>query len=521
VAPPTRLAELVETSRAVAATRSRLQKVERLADTLRRLAPDEVAVGVAWLAGELPQGRIGVGYAALREAIASAERGGAAPGPTLREVDDALTRLASLRGRGSAAERSRALRELLARCNEAERDFLAPLLLGELRQGALEGIMVEAIARAAGVPAGEVRRASMLAGRLAAVASAALERGAPGLAEFRLQLFRPLQPMLAQTAQDPAAALASLGGRGAFEWKLDGARVQVHREGSEVRVFTRGLLDATDRVPELVEVVRALPARALVLDGEAIALRRDGRPEPFQVTMRRFGRRLDVDALRAELPLRGFYFDCLHLDGEDLLDRPAEERWRALAERLPEAARVPSLLAASEGEARAFLEQALASGHEGVMAKSLTAPYEAGRRGAAWLKLKPAHTLDLVVLAVEEGSGRRRGLLSNLHLGARDPASGGFVMLGKTFKGMSDEMLAWQTDRLSALAVAREGPVVHVRPELVVEIAFDGVQASSQYPGGLALRFARVRRYRPDKQAAEADTIEAVRALAAPRAEPS
>jgi DNA ligase-1 len=468
---------------------------------------------VAWLAGELPQGRIGVGWAALREALAGAGRAEAAPALTLGELDAALTRLAGLRGRGSAAERARALRELLARCSEAEREFLAPLLLGELRQGALEGVMVEAIARAAGVPAAEVRRASMLAGSLAAVARAALERGPAGLASFRLQLFRPLQPMLAQTAQDPAGALRSLGGRAAFEWKLDGARVQVHREGDDVRVFTRGLIDATGRVPELVEAVRALPARALVLDGEAIALRRDGRPEPFQVTMRRFGRRLDVEALRAGLPLRGFYFDCLHLDGEDLLDRPAEERWRALAELLPEAARVPSLVAASEDEARAFLAEALASGHEGVMAKALAAPYEAGRRGAAWLKLKPAHSLDLVVLAVEWGSGRRRGLLSNLHLGARDPASGGFVMLGKTFKGMTDEMLAWQTERLSALAVAREGHVVQVRPELVVEVAFDGVQASSQYPGGLALRFARVRRYRPDKRAEEADTIEAVRAL--------
>jgi len=505
-----RVDELAETSRAVAAARGRLEKVDRLAGALRRLAPEERRVGAAWLAGELPQGRIGVGGAALRAALAEA-RAAAAPSLEILEVDRALTRLASLRGRGSAAARAEALAGLLGRATEAERDFLVPLLVGELRQGALEGVMVEAIARAASLPASDVRRARMLAGSLAEVAAAALEGGAAELAGFRLELLRPLEPMLAQTAAAPADALASLGGRAALEWKLDGARVQVHRLGDDVRIYTRGLLDATARVPELVEAVRALPAHALVLDGEAIALRADGRPEPFQLTMRRFGRRLDVGAMRAELPLQGFFFDLLHVDGEDLLDRPAEERWRALAERVPAAARVPRALAASEREAAAFLDAALAAGHEGAMAKSLEAPYEAGRRGGAWLKLKPAHTLDLVVLAVEWGSGRRRGLLSNLHLGARDPERGGFVMLGKTFKGMTDEMLRWQTERLSALAVAREDPVVHVRPELVVEVAFDGVQASSQYPGGVALRFARVRRYRPDKRPEEADTIEAVR----------
>jgi DNA ligase-1 len=507
-----RLADLAETSRAVAATRARLAKVERLADCLRRLAPEEVAIGVAWLSGELRQGRIGVGFAALREATAEGAPGAARSEPSLGEVDAALSRIAQTSGRGSGAERARALRELFARCGAAERDFLAKLLAGELRQGALEGVMVDAVARAASVPASEVRRALMLAGDLGAAARAALERGAAGLAGFRLEIFRPLLPMLAQTAEDAADALARLD-RAAFEWKLDGARVQLHREGDLVRVFTRSLLDVTAAVPELVELGLALPARSLVLDGEAQALRPGGAPHPFQVTMRRFGRRLDVESLCAELPLSGFFFDCLHLDGEDLVARPAEERWRALAERVPESARVPRLLAPGEGEARAFLERALAAGHEGVMAKSLDAPYEAGRRGAAWLKLKPAHTLDLVVLAVEWGSGRRRGLLSNLHLGARDPASGGFVMLGKTFKGMTDEMLAWQTKRLGELALSHEGHVVRVRPQLVVEVAFDGVQASPHYPGGLALRFARVRRYRPDKRPEEADAIGAVRAI--------
>jgi DNA ligase-1 len=346
------------------------------------------------------------------------------------------------------------------------------------------------------------------------VAAAARLRGAAGLAEFRIELFRPLQPMLAQTARDPAVALASLGGRAAFEWKLDGARVQVHRAGDEVRIFTRGLLDVTAAAPELARAALAWPVRAAVLDGEALSLRGDGRPQPFQVTMRRFGRKLDVAALREELPLRGFFFDCLHLDGEDLIARPAEERWRALEERVPATERVARLTTQSEGEASRFLAETLAAGHEGVMAKSPQAIYEAGRRGGGWLKLKPVHTLDLVVLAVERGSGRRRGLLSNLHLGARDPRTGGFVMLGKTFKGMTDAMLAWQTERLSALATHEEGPVVHVRPELVVEVAFDGVQASPSYPGGVALRFARVRAYRPDKRPQDADTIDTVRSYA-------
>jgi DNA ligase-1 len=497
----------------VSSTRARLAKIERLADLLRRMEPAEVPIGVAWLSGALRQGRIGVGYAAVRDALAATPAAAETSPATLREVDAALTRIAALGGRGSAAERARALGLLFAGASEAERDFLAPLLVGELRQGALEGIMVEAIARAAAVPASEVRRALMVAGDLGAVAGAALARGGAGLEAFRLELFRPLQPMLAQTAEDPAGALAALGGRAGFEWKLDGARVQLHRSGDDVRVFTRGLLDVTPAVPELVEAALALPLRTVVLDGEAIVLRPGGAPQPFQVTMRRLGRRAGAAALRAELPLRGFFFDVLHLDGEDLIARSAEERWGALDERLPEAARVPRLVAASEEEARAFLEGALARGHEGVMAKALSSTYEAGRRGAGWLKLKPAHTLDLVVLAVERGSGRRRGLLSNLHLGARDPEGGGFVMLGKTFKGMTDQMLAWQTEHLSKLAVAHEGHVVRVRPELVVEVAFDGVQESPHYPGGLALRFARVRRHRPDKRAEEADTIAAVRAI--------
>jgi DNA ligase-1 len=320
--------------------------------------------------------------------------------------------------------------------------------------------------------------------------------------------------MLAQSAASPADALAKLG-RAAFEWKLDGARVQVHRDGERVRVFTRQGNDVTAAVPELVEGARAFPSKRFVLDGEALALRADGRPQPFQVTMRRFGRRLDVERLRAELPLAPRYFDLLHEGGEDWIDRPGEERWRALEALVPAGARVGRAVTDDAGEAERFLADTLARGHEGLVAKALDAPYEAGRRGARWLKLKPVHTLDLVVLAAEWGSGRRRGRLSNLHLGARDPATGGFVMLGKTFKGMTDEVLAWQTTRLQALASDTEGHVVHVRPELVVEIAFDGVQRSPHYPGGVALRFARLVRYRDDKSPLEADTIETVRALAA------
>ena len=371
--------------------------------------------------------------------------------------------------------------------------------------------MADAVARAAGVPAQAVRRAHMLSGDLGAVAAAAIADGEPGLARFRLELFRPLQPMLAGSAADLAEALSRIG-RAAVEWKLDGARVQAHRLGDDVRVFTRNLADVTGRVPELVEAVRGLPARALVLDGEAIALD-DGRPRPFQETMSRFGSRLDVAESRRATPLTGVFFDCLHRDGDDLLDRPAAERFAALAEVVPEESRVRRLETADADEAERFLAETLEQGHEGLVVKALDAPYEAGRRGASWLKVKRARTLDLVVLAAEWGHGRRQGRLSNLHLGARDPATGGFVMLGKTFKGMTDAMLEWQTERLLELEIRRDGHVVHVRPELVVEIAFDGVQASSRYRGGLALRFARVKGYRPDKRADEADTIDTVRAV--------
>jgi len=502
------LSELAQASQEVAATSARLSKVARLADCLARANADEASIAVAYLSGELPQGTIGVGWATLCDLPLPAE-----PPATLEvlEVDAAMSRLQAISGRGSQAARREELARLFGRCTELEQRFLLSLLGGELRQGALEGVMADAVARAAGVPAAEVRRAAMLAGDLPTVAKAAMARGQDGLAEFRLTPLRPVKPMLAQTADDIAEALDRVG-LAAVEWKLDGARIQVHRAGGEVRVFTRSLADITDRVPEIVETIGALPVDSLIVDGEAIALQADGRPQPFQVTMSRFGTQSATDD-PSRTPLSAFYFDCLHSDGEDLVDRPGRERLEVLDDCLPRAFVVPRVLTADAVTAQVFLEDALARGHEGVMVKDLDAPYEAGRRGAGWLKVKPAHTLDLVVLAAEWGHGRRHGKLSNLHLGARDPRSGGFVMLGKTFKGMTDEMLAWQTERLLTLETRREGHVVHVRPELVVEIAFDGVQASPRYPGGVALRFARVKGYREDKSSIEADTIDAVRAI--------
>jgi DNA ligase-1 len=504
-----RLADLVATSRRVAETRSRLEKTSALGDLLRRLAPEEIDIAVAFLSGHLRQGRIGLGGAAVRNAMPGSAA--AEPSLTLLEVDGDFERISTISGSGSTAERSRLLSGLLARATADEQSFLVRLIYGELRQGALAGLMAEALAAAAEVPADEVRRALMLAGELSEVARAVLTEGRPGLARFHLQLFRPLQPMLAQPAEDVSDALERLG-EAALELKLDGARIQVHKAGDEVRVYSRRGNEVTPAVPELVETVRALPARQLLLDGETIALRPDGSPLPFQVTMRRFGRKLDVERLRGELPLTSFFFDLLHLDGQDLIDRPAGERFAALEGATPGLS-VPRLVTADAEEADAFFADALARGHEGIMVKATDAPYEAGRRGASWLKVKPAHTLDLVILAAEWGHGRRQGWLSNLHLGARDPENGGFVMLGKTFKGLTDGMLAWQTQKLQELSLGTDGWTVYVRPELVVEVAFSDVQESPQYPGGMALRFARVKRYREDKTAAEADTIAAVRTI--------
>jgi DNA ligase-1 len=504
--------ELVQTSHRVAETSGRLAKIELVAALLKRAAPDEIETAIAFLSGSPRQGRIGIGYATLR----AAKPGHAADTPTLEivQVDALLQRLANTAGKGSTQTKERLLGELFAHGTVEEQDFLLRLVMGELRQGALEGLVTEAVARAAGLEADAVRRATMLTADLGRVAHAALTQGGAGLATFRVELFRPLQPMLAQPADDAADALARLG-EAAFEYKLDGARIQVHKAGDDVRVFSRQLNDVTPAVPEVVEAVRRLPLRDAILDGEAIALRPDGTPLPFQVTMRRFGRKLDVERLRADLPLAPFFFDLLYADGAPLLDEPYTRRFAALAAAVPDEQRVPRIVTADAGAAEAFFQRAIAAGQEGLMAKALDARYDAGARGATWLKVKPAHTLDLVVLAAEWGHGRRRGRLSNLHLGARDADAGGgdFVMLGKTFKGMTDELLEWQTAKLLELETRRETHVVYVRPELVVEVAFNGIQASPTYKGGLALRFARVVRYRPDKSADQADTIETVRAL--------
>ncbi|HEX5659469.1 MAG TPA: ATP-dependent DNA ligase, partial [Polyangiales bacterium] len=393
-----------------------------------------------------------------------------------------------------------------------EQSFLIRLMLGELRQGALESLLLDAIASASDTLAPSVRRAQMLSGNLREVVEVAFTRGEQGLGEFDLTLFRPLQPMLAEPSPDPADAIERLG-RAVLELKLDGARVQVHRLDEQVKVYTRSLNEVTYAVPELVELVKALPARELVLDGEVIALRADGSPLPFQETMRRFGRKLDVATLQQTLPLSTFFFDCLHLDGESLLNAPTEARIAAMSRVVPLANQPTRIVTGELAEAEAFFQDALDRGHEGVMAKALDAPYFAGSRGASWLKLKQAHTFDLVVLAAEWGSGRRQGWLSNLHLGARDEENGGFVMLGKTFKGLTDELLRWQTEQLLARETQRDDYTVYVRPELVVEIALNDVQTSPHYPAGLALRFARVKRYRPDKSASEADTLTQLRAL--------
>ncbi|HWC12163.1 MAG TPA: ATP-dependent DNA ligase [Acidimicrobiales bacterium] len=502
----TLLADLVATSERVAATRSRSAKVAALADLLRRVEPHEVAPTVALLSGEARQGRIGIGWATL---AALDTIPAAVPSLTLADFDRVADRLAATSGPGSVATRTAALAGLFGRATEGEEAFLRRLFTGDLRQGALEAVMLDAVARAAALPASEVRRAAMLAGDLCAVATLALTPAADGggaaaLGAIRLQPLRPVLPMLAASAPDVGAALDATG-LASVEWKLDGARIQVHRDGDDVRIFTRNLNDVTSRLPDIAAVARDVPARSFVLDGEALGLDEDAaRPERFQDTMSRFGS-------HAPSTLAARFFDCLHVDGDDLLDRPLVERV-AVLDRLAGPWRVPAIVTDDPRAASELFAGVVAAGHEGVMVKSADSPYEAGRRGGAWRKVKPVATFDLVVLASEWGHGRRQGWLSNLHLGARGP-DGGYVMVGKTFKGLTDELLEWQTAELLAREVRRSGVVVHVRPELVVEVALDGVQSSTRYPGGLALRFARVRRYRPDKMAAEADTLESLRAL--------
>ena len=490
-------AATAETSKQLVETSSRKKKVELIAKLLRELAPDEHAIVARHLSGEVPY-KLGIGYATVGEL-----RGQVAPAATasltVGDVDRRFAAIAELRGAGSGNAKRQAFGEMLTRATALEQGFLGALVVGELRQGALEALVVDAIAHATRLAPRTVRSAYMLAGDIGAVAAAALTDGADGLARFGLTIFRPVLPMLAQTAETAGEALASFGGPAALELKLDGFRVQIHKDGDVIRAFSRALNDVTAQVPEVVAATAALPARRLILDGEAAAFGPDGRPLPFQDTMRRSG------------PLTLTLFDALLVDDQTLLAAPARERFAVLGDLAPGLA-VPRLVTGDPAEANAYFETAIARGHEGIMAKALEAPYDAGNRGAAWLKIKKVYRLDLVVLAAEWGSGRRRGWLSNIHLGARDGA--GWVMLGKTFKGMTDEMLAWQTAQFLAREVDRDGHIVHVRPELVAEIAFNDVQRSSRYPGGLALRLARVVRYRDDKTAADADTIDAVRAIA-------
>jgi DNA ligase-1 len=498
------MAEVVTTSGAVAATPARGEKISALAALLARLHPDEVEPVVAFLAGEPRQGRIGVGWATL---VGLSPVPAGDPSLTVVEVDRLLGEILTTTGAGSAGARARLLTDLLGRATAPEADFLRRLLTGELRQGALEGVMAEAVAKAAGVPATAVRRACMLCGDLGRTAAVALSEGRPGLETIGLEVGQPLLPMLASSSPGVAEAVSELG-LSSVEWKLDGLRIQVHRRGDDVAVFTRNLNDITARVPDVVAVARDLPVERFVLDGEALAMGEPevramagelGRPRSFQESMRKDERLLPR------------FFDCLHADGEDLLDRPLSERLAAL-DAVAGPWRIPGRLTADPIEGESVLADALAAGHEGVVVKAMSSPYEAGRRGKAWRKVKVAQTLDLVVLGAEWGHGRRQGWLSNLHLGARDP-DGGFVMVGKTFKGMTQKTLEWQTSRFLEMETHREGITVFVRPEVVAEIALDGVQVSPRYPGGVALRFARLKRYREDKSPAEADTIESVRTL--------
>ncbi|MGW2833431.1 ATP-dependent DNA ligase [Streptomyces sp. NPDC001286] len=499
------LARLAHVSQEVAATSARSRKIALLAELFGDAEADDVPIVIPYLAGRLPQGRLGVGWKVLSRPVAPA----AEPTLTVREVDALLTGLGKVAGPGSQAERGRLVGELMGAATKEEQRFLFGLLTGEVRQGALDAVAVEGLAQATGAPPADVRRAVMLAGSLQTVAQALLTEGTAALDRFRLTVGRPVLPMLAHTASSVTEAIDKLGAC-AVEEKLDGIRVQVHRDGDAVRVYTRTLDDITDRLPEVTGAALRLRGRRFVLDGEVISFGEDGRPRSFQETAGRVGSRVDVHTAAKSIPVSPVFFDALSVGDRDLLDLPFSERHAELATLVPEPMRVRRALVTGPEDAdmaEAFMAATLARGHEGVVVKALDAVYSAGRRGASWLKVKPVHTLDLVVLAAEWGHGRRTGKLSNLHLGART-ADGGFAMLGKTFKGMTDAMLEWQTERLQELAVDSSGYVVTVRPELVVEIAYDGLQRSTRYPAGVTLRFARVLRYREDKRPEDADTVE-------------
>ncbi|HEY6801332.1 MAG TPA: ATP-dependent DNA ligase [Agromyces sp.] len=502
------LDELVTTAEAVTATRSRLAKVDALADLLRRLEPDEIAPAVGFLLGKPRQGRVGVGWRGLSSMLGEPA---SEPSVTVAELDELLERLAAASGAGSATARADDLRELTARATEREQHFISRVILGEMRTGALEGVLTDAIARAADRPGDVVRRAAMLSGDLGETARLAITGSAEQLSDVGLVVGRPVMPMLAATAPTATAAIEGTG-EASVEYKLDGARIQVHRSGDDVRIFTRNLADITHRLPEVVEVVRGMPVHDVILDGETLSLDENDAPRPFQETMSRFG------AERArEVLLHPWFFDVLHVDGRDLLDEPLSTRLAEL-ERIAPGHRIPGVVTDDADEAERVSREALAAGHEGIVVKAIGSTYAAGRRGSSWVKVKPVHTYDLVVLACEWGSGRRTGWLSNLHLGALDPIGefgepGEFVMVGKTFKGLTDQLLKWQTEYFPTIEVRSTANTVWVAPTTVVEIAIDGVQRSTRYPGGIALRFARVKRYRDDKRPEDADTIQTLREL--------
>jgi len=504
------LKNLVEISETVSATTKKKEKASLLAHFLREAKEKDIFLLAFYLSGELPQGRLGVGWAMLQEA--SKESSFHSNPVSLIDLDRYFDIIAEEKGPGSSRKKIQILTEVFSRSDEKEKEFLVKLIMGEIRQGALEGLVLEAVARASSLSADRLQRSFMFSGNIGEVARTAMEEGASGLSRFQPSLFHPISPMLASPVEREEEAIERLGEAG-WEYKIDGARIQVHKDGEEIRIFTRHLKEVTESIPEVVDLAKKFPMDKAIFEGEAIALREDSKPLPFQTTMRRFGRVKNVDRMRGEIPLRPFFFDLLYLDGGSLLETSYQERSTQLSERLKPQYLIPRIITAEAKKVQDFLIQSLKAGHEGLMAKGLESPYVAGQRGFSWLKIKPAQTLDLVVLAAEWGHGRRTGLLSNLHLGAKDKESGEFVMLGKTFKGLTDEMLRWQTKKLLELETERDEWTVYVKPELVIEIAFNDIQESPHYPGGLALRFARVKRFRQDKSPLETDTFQKIRAI--------
>ncbi len=501
------LKDLVEISKRVGSTSKKKEKASLLSRFIQQAKGKEIALAANYLSGQLPQGRLGIGWATLQEALKDLTD--QFRPLSLIEMDRLFEGISKEKGVGSLERKGKLFHDIFSYASQDEREFLIRLVMGEIRQGALEGLVLEAIAQASSIPVDRLRQGLMFSGDVGEVAQIALEEGIAGLFRFQPKLFHPISPMLANPAEGEAEALERLGEAG-LEYKVDGARIQIHQEGDEVRIFTRHLKEVTESVPEIVELAREFKFEDAIFEGEAIALGEDDRPLPFQTTMRRFGRIQEVKKMQKEIPLTSYFFDLLYMDGELLIDQPYQERFKFLSKMIPQKYLIPRIITGNEKEAQDFLRRSLEAGHEGLMAKGLDSPYMAGHRGYYWLKIKPAQTLDLVVLAAEWGHGRRRGWLSNLHLGARDPESGNFIMLGKTFKGLTDEMLRWQTKKFLELEVNRDEWTVYLRPELVVEIAFSDLQESPRYPGGLALRFARVKSYREDKSSLEADTLQKV-----------